>query len=162
VFVRRDEAKPPLAAAYAGPYQVFERSTSFFRLQVGEKEDIVATHRLKPAFLPPDAQPASPWPPPDRSAAGPCCCSPLCTSPRPSYAPHGTFPAPWPAFAAAAYVVSSCPPPLPSRSFSVFLVSLQDWGESVIDIISFVCNGDSQCRLCFYLVILCMCLSAHS
>jgi hypothetical protein len=60
VFVRRDEAKPPLAASYAGPYRVLERSTTFFWLQVGEKEDVVATHCLKPAFLPSDVQPASP------------------------------------------------------------------------------------------------------
>jgi transposase InsO family protein len=60
VFIRRDESKPPLAAAYAGPYTVLERSPSFFRLQIGDKADIVATARLKPAFLPGDAQAADP------------------------------------------------------------------------------------------------------
>jgi hypothetical protein len=55
VLVRRDEAKPPLSPAYAGPYEVLERSPSYFKLQIGGKADIVATARLKAAELPPDA-----------------------------------------------------------------------------------------------------------
>jgi transposase InsO family protein len=55
VLVRRDEAKPPLSPAYAGPYEVLERSPSHFKLQIGGKTDIVATARLKAAELPPDA-----------------------------------------------------------------------------------------------------------
>jgi hypothetical protein len=60
VFVRRDEAKPPLTPAYAGPYKVLERSTSFFKLQIGDKVDIVATARLKAAELPAADLPAAP------------------------------------------------------------------------------------------------------
>jgi hypothetical protein len=60
VFVRRDESKPPLAAAYSGPYAVLERSPTFFHLQIGDKSDIVATACLKPAFLPDDTLAAAP------------------------------------------------------------------------------------------------------
>jgi hypothetical protein len=60
VFVRRDESKPPLAPAYAGPYEVLSRSPSTFKLQIGDKSDIVAASRLKPALLPLDAVPAAP------------------------------------------------------------------------------------------------------
>jgi hypothetical protein len=55
VFVSRDAAKPPLAPAYEGPYLVLERSPHTFRLQLGDKTDVVATARLKAAVLPPDA-----------------------------------------------------------------------------------------------------------
>jgi transposase InsO family protein len=60
VFVRRDESKPPLAPAYAGPYEVLSRSPSTFKLQIGGKSDIVATSRLKATQLPLDAAPAAP------------------------------------------------------------------------------------------------------
>jgi hypothetical protein len=60
VFVRRDSAKPPLAPAYDGPYLVLERSPHTFRLQLGDKTDVVATARLKAAILPPDATTAEP------------------------------------------------------------------------------------------------------
>jgi hypothetical protein len=60
VFVRRDESKPPLAPAYAGPYSVLSRSPSTFKLQIADKTDIVATCRLKAAQLPLDAAPAAP------------------------------------------------------------------------------------------------------
>jgi hypothetical protein len=60
VFVRLDEAKPPLTPAYAGPYEVLERSNAFFKLQIGDKVDIVATARLKAAELPAAALPAAP------------------------------------------------------------------------------------------------------
>jgi hypothetical protein len=60
VFVRRDEAKPPLAPAYAGPYEVLSRSPSTFKLGIGDKTDVVATSHLKAAQLPLDAAPAAP------------------------------------------------------------------------------------------------------
>jgi transposase InsO family protein len=60
VFVRRDKAKPPLTPAYAGPYEVLERSSSFFKLQIGDRTDIVTTARLKAAELPATALPAVP------------------------------------------------------------------------------------------------------
>jgi transposase InsO family protein len=66
VFVRRDAAKPPLAPAYDSPYLVLERSPHTFRLQLGNKTDVVATARLKAAILPPDTTAAEPrrrgWP----------------------------------------------------------------------------------------------------
>jgi hypothetical protein len=60
VFVCRDESKPPLAPAYAGPYEVLSRSPSTFKLQIGGKSDVVATSCLKAAQLPLDAAPAAP------------------------------------------------------------------------------------------------------
>jgi transposase InsO family protein len=60
VLVRHDAAKPPLAPAYDGPYHVLERSPHTFRLQVGDKVDVVATSRLKAAVLAPDAAAAAP------------------------------------------------------------------------------------------------------
>jgi hypothetical protein len=36
VFVHRDAAKPPLAHAYDGPYEVLEHSPHTFRLQMGD------------------------------------------------------------------------------------------------------------------------------
>jgi hypothetical protein len=86
VFVRHDAAKPPLAPAYDGPFLVLERSPHTFRIQIGDKSDVVATARLKAAHLaadtpvavprrrgrPParDAAPASP-PPADSSTSRP-------------------------------------------------------------------------------------------
>jgi hypothetical protein len=60
VFVRRDSAKPPVAPAYDGPYLVLERSPHTFRLQLGDKTNVVATARLKAAILSPDATAAKP------------------------------------------------------------------------------------------------------
>jgi hypothetical protein len=51
---------PPLAPAYDGPYLVLERSPHTFRLQLGDKTDVVATACLKAAVLPPDAPAAEP------------------------------------------------------------------------------------------------------
>jgi transposase InsO family protein len=55
VFVSRDAAKLPLAPAYDGPYLVLERSPYTFRLQLDDKNDVIATARLKVAVLPLDA-----------------------------------------------------------------------------------------------------------
>jgi hypothetical protein len=71
VFVRRDATKPPLAPAYEGPYLVLERSPHTFRLQLGDKTDVVATARLKAAVLPPDAPVAEPCRRGGRPASGP-------------------------------------------------------------------------------------------
>jgi hypothetical protein len=60
VFVRRDAAKLLLAPAYDGPYLVLEHSPHTFRIQLGDKTDVVATARLKAAVLPPDAPVAEP------------------------------------------------------------------------------------------------------
>jgi hypothetical protein len=53
VFARRDEAKPPLTLAYAGTYEVLERSNAFFKLQIGDKVDIVTMAHLKASQPPP-------------------------------------------------------------------------------------------------------------
>ena len=60
VFVRRDGHRPPLTAAYDGPYRVLRRSPHVFELQLGTRVDSVSVHRLKPAFVPDDAVPACP------------------------------------------------------------------------------------------------------
>ena len=60
VFVRRDGNRPPLTAAYDGPYLVLRRSVHHFELQVGSRTDTVSVHRLKPAYLPDDATAAQP------------------------------------------------------------------------------------------------------
>jgi transposase InsO family protein len=92
VLVRHDAAKPPLAPAYDGPFLVLERSPHTFRLQVGDKVDVVATARLKPAVLASDASAAVPprrGRPPRRPAAAPFLSSPSvpADSPSPSHRP---------------------------------------------------------------------------
>jgi hypothetical protein len=51
---------PPLAPAYDGPYLVLELSPHMFRLQVGDKVDVVTTARLKAPVLSPDTAAAAP------------------------------------------------------------------------------------------------------
>ena len=48
VYVHRDAVGPPLSPAYDGPYTVLARSPTFFTLQVGNRQDTVSVHRLKP------------------------------------------------------------------------------------------------------------------
>jgi hypothetical protein len=60
VFVRRDGPKRPLEAMYDGPYMVLQRARNIFKLQVGPRQELVSTSRLKPAFLGADEQPAQP------------------------------------------------------------------------------------------------------
>jgi hypothetical protein len=60
VFVRRDGPKLPLAALYDGPYVVLQRARNVFKLQVGTRQELVSTSRLKPAFLGEDELPAQP------------------------------------------------------------------------------------------------------
>ena len=57
VFVREDASISPL---YRGPYLVLERRTDFFRLQLGERMDVVSVDRLKPAFSDEPISPALP------------------------------------------------------------------------------------------------------
>jgi hypothetical protein len=73
VLVRRDGVQPPLSPAYDGPFAVLERSTHFFKLQIGTRTDTVSTHRLKPCRAPEDTpvalpprrgRPLAPTPPP--------------------------------------------------------------------------------------------------
>jgi hypothetical protein len=60
VLVRRDGAQPPLSPIYDGPYQVLERSTHFFLLEMGDRTDKVSTLRLKAAQTSADTEPAKP------------------------------------------------------------------------------------------------------
>jgi len=60
VFVRAPPSRPPLSPPYVGPYKVLRRSPHTFLLQLGDRQDHVSTHRLKPAQLPPSSPPAEP------------------------------------------------------------------------------------------------------
>jgi hypothetical protein len=82
VFVRAPPTHPPLAPAYTGPFKVLRRSPLAFQLQIGNRTDTVSVHRLKPAYLPPDATPAQP-PLRGRPPAGPSLPSILKKTPRP-------------------------------------------------------------------------------
>ena len=60
VFVKRMAHAHPLAPQYLGPYKVLERKSNVFKLQVGNKTEIITIHRLKPCFSDLPVQPASP------------------------------------------------------------------------------------------------------
>jgi hypothetical protein len=60
VLVRRDAVQPPLQPLYDGPYLVLERSLRFFKLQLGDKSDVVSTSRLKACHAQPDVTAAVP------------------------------------------------------------------------------------------------------
>jgi hypothetical protein len=70
VFVRSPPSHPPLAPAYRGPYLILRRSPLAFLLQLGDRQDMVSVHRLKPANVPENTQPVPP-PPRGRPAAKP-------------------------------------------------------------------------------------------
>ena len=48
VYVRRGAVSPPLTQCYSGPFKVLERGPKVFRLQMGEREEVVSADRLKP------------------------------------------------------------------------------------------------------------------
>ncbi len=48
VYVKRGGAGLPLADAYAGPYRVLESGEKTFRLQIGDREEVLSRDRLKP------------------------------------------------------------------------------------------------------------------
>ncbi len=60
VFVHRDSAAPPLTPPYSGPFRVLRRSLHDFQLQIGNRSEIVSTHRLKTCVSPPDVTAAVP------------------------------------------------------------------------------------------------------
>ena len=60
VLVRQDSVQPPLSPLYTGPFKVLERSLHFFKLQMGDKQDTVSTHRLKACHTPADTPAALP------------------------------------------------------------------------------------------------------
>lgn len=51
VFLRNDAVSPPLIPPYNGPYEVLERKTNTFIIQVRNKKQEVAIDRLKAAFI---------------------------------------------------------------------------------------------------------------
>ena len=63
VYVKRGAVSPPLTQCYSGPYQVVERGPKVFRLQVGERVEVVSADRLKPHT---GSAPAIPAVPPRR------------------------------------------------------------------------------------------------
>ena len=74
VFVREDASKPSLSPLYRGPYQVIERRSKFFRLQIGTKVDSVSVDRLKPVVSDVPVIPVTPPPrgrPPLRQSKDP-------------------------------------------------------------------------------------------
>ena len=46
VFVREDASVPLLAPLYQDPYLILERRTTFFRLRLGDRIDVVSVERL--------------------------------------------------------------------------------------------------------------------
>ena len=60
VYVRQDAVKPPLTPSYSGPFKVIERSPKFFRLKIGDREEVVSADRLKPHTGTAATQPAVP------------------------------------------------------------------------------------------------------
>jgi len=52
VLVRRDGHVPPLELLYDGPYAVLRRCPQYFTIQLGDREEVVSTSRLKPCQSP--------------------------------------------------------------------------------------------------------------
>ena len=50
MFVHKDAVIPTLAPHFGGHYQVLERQSKYFLLQIGSKQDSVSVDRLKPVF----------------------------------------------------------------------------------------------------------------
>jgi hypothetical protein len=48
VYTRKDSTAAPLSPLYSGPYKVLSSGPKVFRLQVGEREEVVSIDRLKP------------------------------------------------------------------------------------------------------------------
>ena len=84
VYVCRDAAGPPLSPAYDGPYTVLARSPTFFTLQLGNHQDTVSVHRLKP--VPSDVHTSSALPRP-RGRPPSILCTPF-SPPRPTLHVH--------------------------------------------------------------------------
>ena len=60
VLVRKDGHVPPLSPLYEGPYKVLARSQRTFRLQVGNRAEVVSVQRLKPAVTSDEEKPSEP------------------------------------------------------------------------------------------------------
>ncbi|KAG8225678.1 hypothetical protein J437_LFUL018481 [Ladona fulva] len=57
VFVRNDATRTGLQPPYDGPFEVLEQGEHFFRLNRGQKEDVMSLKRLKPAYILADENP---------------------------------------------------------------------------------------------------------
>ncbi len=57
VFVRDDSVKPPLTAAYKGPFKVIERGEKTYSVDINSKSKIISVDRLKPAYMLPESTP---------------------------------------------------------------------------------------------------------
>ena len=51
VFVRVGARKTPLQSSYQGPFKVLERREKYFKLDLGNRHDMVSLDRIKPAFM---------------------------------------------------------------------------------------------------------------
>ena len=51
VFVRVGPRKAPLQSPYQGPLKVLERRENYFKLDLGNGQDMVSLDRIKPAFM---------------------------------------------------------------------------------------------------------------
>ena len=102
VLVRRDGHVPPLAPLYDGPYAALRRSMQYFTIQMGSREEVVSTSRLKACHTP-DVVAAAPrrrgHPPRSVVQLGlppRCTTDHPCTPPAQSRAGEGVEPHGWP------------------------------------------------------------------
>lgn len=51
VFLRNDTVRAPLTQPYDGPYEVLERNSKFYKIQLPLRTAVVSTDRLKPAHI---------------------------------------------------------------------------------------------------------------
>ena len=51
VFVRVGPRKTPLQSPYQGPFKVLERHEKYFKLDLGNRHDMVSLDTIKPAFM---------------------------------------------------------------------------------------------------------------
>ena len=51
VFIRVDRHRSPLQCPFEGPYKVLQRSSKFFKVDLGTRTENISIDRLKPAFL---------------------------------------------------------------------------------------------------------------
>lgn len=51
VFVRHGAVRPPLRAPYDGPFEVVEKTEKTFKIQMGDRTQVITVDRLKPAHV---------------------------------------------------------------------------------------------------------------
>jgi hypothetical protein len=60
VYVRKDAPSHALAAKYDGPYRVLVAGGKFFRVAVGNRQEVISVNRLKPHIGAAPSEPALP------------------------------------------------------------------------------------------------------